>query len=117
VTVISIIYKDAWFVDFGTPKYLTFQKKVLPTFEKFILTHKVYFENNSTLDVCKKDLIVFNLPNGISKCIGNVSYVPKLAKNMLSVSQLIEQGFKVEFDATKCLLKSFDSNKTFGKIV
>jgi len=40
-----------------------------------------------------------------------------LAKYMLLVSQLIKQGFKVEFEATKCLLNSFDSNKAFGKIV
>jgi hypothetical protein len=105
---ISIIYKDAWFVDFGASQYLTFQKEVFPTFEEFILSHKVYFKNNSTFDVCRKDIIVFNLPNGISKCIGDVLYVPKLVKNMLLVSQLIEQGFKVEFEATKCLLKSFD---------
>jgi hypothetical protein len=96
---------------------LSFQKEVFPTFEEFILSHKVYLESNSTFDVCKKDIIVFNLPNGNSKCIGDVLYIPKLAKYMLLVSQLIKQGFKVEFEATKCLLNSFDSNKAFGKIV
>jgi hypothetical protein len=60
------------------------------------------------LDVCGKDNIVFNLLNGISKCIGDVLYVPKLAKNLLSIIQLIEQGFKVEFETTKCWLKSYD---------
>jgi hypothetical protein len=49
-----------------------------------------------------KDIIVFNLPNGIFKCIGDVLYVSKLAKNLLSINQLKEQGFKVEFETTKC---------------
>jgi len=44
--------------------------------------------------------IVFNLPNGISKCIEDVSYVPKLTKNLLSISQLTQQNFKMEFKAT-----------------
>jgi hypothetical protein len=60
--------------------------------------------------------IVFNLPNGISKCIGDVLYVLKLAKNLLSFSQLIEYNFKVEFDATNCWLKYFYSNKMIGEI-
>jgi hypothetical protein len=60
--------------------------------------------------------IVFNLPNEISKCIGDVLYVPKLAKNLFSLIQLIEYSFKVEFDATKCWLKYFYSNKMIGEI-
>jgi hypothetical protein len=80
---------------------LTFQKEVFSTSEEFIWSHKVYFENN-TPDVCGKDIIVFNLPNGIFKCIGDVLYVSKLAKNLLSINQLKEQGFKVEFETTKC---------------
>jgi hypothetical protein len=47
-----------------------------------------------------EDTIVFNLPNGISKCIEDVSYVPKLTKNLLLISQLTKQSFKMEFKAT-----------------
>jgi hypothetical protein len=61
--------------------------------------------------------IVFNLPNGISKCIEDVSYVSKLTKNLLSISYLIEQSFKVEFKATKCWLKSSHSKKVVVEIV
>jgi len=50
------------------------------------LSHKVYLGDNNMLDVCGKDTIVFNLPNRISKCIGDVLYVPKLAKKLLSIS-------------------------------
>jgi hypothetical protein len=56
------------------------------TFEEFTLSHKVYLGDNNMLDVCGKDTIVFNLPNRISKCIGDVLYVPKLAKFLLSIS-------------------------------
>ncbi len=69
------------------------------------------------LDVCGKYTIVFNLLNVIPKCIGNVLYVPKLAKTLLSITELIEQGFKVEFETTKCWLKSYDLNlKWFLKL-
>ncbi len=61
--------------------------------------------------------IVFNLPNGISKCIEDASYVPKLTKNLLSISQLTKQSFKVKFKATNCWLKSFHSKKMVVEVV
>ncbi len=80
------IYRDAWFVDFGALQHLTFQKEVFSTFEEFILSHKVYLENNNMFDVCGKGIIVFNLLNGISKCIGNMLYIPKLVRKLLFIS-------------------------------
>jgi hypothetical protein len=68
-------------------------------------------------DVCGKNTIVFNLPNGISKHIGNVLYIPKLTNNLLSINQLIEQDFMMEFETTKCWLKSFDLNKLIVEVV
>jgi hypothetical protein len=89
VTIFLIyeIRRDAWFVDFGASQHLTFNlKEVFSTFEEFTLNHKVYLENNNMLDVCGKDIIVFNLLNRISKCIGDMLYVPKLVRNLLSIS-------------------------------
>ncbi len=88
IVFISSIWRDAWFVDFKASQRLSFQKEIFWTFEIFTLNHKVYLRDNNTLDVRGKGIIVFNLPNGISKCIGNVLYVPKLAKKMLSINQL-----------------------------
>jgi hypothetical protein len=65
--------------------------------------------------ICGKGTIIFNLPNGISKCIGNVLYVLKLTKQLLLISQLIEQIFKVKFEMTKCWLKfPINLNKWFN---
>jgi hypothetical protein len=41
----------------------------------------------------------------------------KVGKNLLSISQYIEQGNKVEFEAPKCWLESFDSNKLIVEVV
>jgi hypothetical protein len=81
------------------------------------LNHKVNLGDNNIFDVCGKDTIVFNLPNRIFKCIGDVLYVPKLANNWQSINQLTYKGFKVEFEATKCWLKSFNSNKVIVKTI
>ncbi len=83
---ISLVCKDAWFIDYEASQHLTFQKEVFSTFEEFSLNHKVYLGDDNMFDVCGKGNIVFNLPNEISKCIGNVLYVPKLKNNLLSIN-------------------------------
>ncbi len=69
------------------------------------------------LDVYGKNIIVLNLSNDIFKCIRDVLYILKLANNLLSINKLMEQGFKVEFEATKCWSKSYDSNKVIVKTI
>jgi len=59
----------------------------------------------------------FQFAKWISKCIGKILYVSNLAKKMLSINQLIEQGFKVEFEAIKCWLKFYDSNKVIVEVI
>ncbi len=81
------------------------------------MSHKIYLGDNNTLDICGKGTIIFNLSNLIFKCIRNELYVPKLAKYLLLINQLVEQGFKMEFETIKCLLKHFDLNKVITEIV
>jgi hypothetical protein len=83
---ISLVCNDAWFIDFEASQHLTFQKEIFSSFEEFSLNHKVYLGDENMFDACGKGNIVFNLPNGISKCIGDVLYVPKLANNLLSIN-------------------------------
>jgi hypothetical protein len=83
---IFAICKDSCFVGSRVSQHLTFQRKVFSTFEEFTLSHEIYLGDNNMLDVFGKNTIVFNLPNRISKCIGDLLYVPKLAKNLLLIS-------------------------------
>lgn len=40
--------------------------------------------------------------------ITNVNFVPKLAKNLLSVSKITQHGYKVKFYSDKCLIKNIN---------
>ena len=48
---------------------------------------------------------------GIKSCVGiklvSDEYVPEIGQNLLSVGQLVEKGFMIEFEEGKCLI--FDS--------
>jgi len=86
VLSISSVCNDAWFIHSEASQHLTFQKEIFSTFEDFFLNYKVYLGDDNMFDACGKGNIVFNLPNRISKCIGDVLYVPKLANNLLSIN-------------------------------
>jgi hypothetical protein len=59
----------------------------------------------------KKTLLSSNYQMGFYKHIKDILYVAKFVKNMLSISQLIEQVFNVEFETNQFWLKCFNSNK------
>ena len=58
----------------------------------------MFLGDDNYLDIVDKGNVFFLLPSGIKREVKNVLYIPKLTKNLLSVSQLIEQTYKVEFE-------------------
>ncbi len=61
---------------------------------------------------CGRGTIVFKIWNEISKSIGHILYVPKLAKNVLSLSQFTKHNYKVEFEINFfCFCKLYDSKQ------
>ena len=65
--------------------------------------------DRSTQEVTGKGTISVKARNGSTKYIQDVLYVPGLAQNLLSVGQLIEKGYSVNFDNNKCVI--FDKKK------
>lgn len=46
----------------------------------------------------------------------NMQYVPNLTHNLLSVGQLLANGYSVMFDANSCMIRSKESIKLLTKI-
>ena len=53
-----------------------------------------------------------NIGNDTSSLIENVLLVDGLKHNLLSTSQLCEKGFKVIFEASHCIIKDIQNDKT-----
>ena len=53
-----------------------------------------------------------NIGNGTSSLIKNVLLVYGLKNNLLSISQLCDKGFKVIFEASHCVIKDIQNDKT-----
>ena len=53
-----------------------------------------------------------NIGNGTSSLIESVLLVDGLKHNLLSISQLCDKGFKVIFEASHCIIKDIQNDRT-----
>jgi hypothetical protein len=83
---------------------MTFQQKWFTTCER-ISPRKVFMGDDTILEAIGKGTIKATMQVGgqlIDTTITQVLHVPKMKNNLISVSKLISEGFKVEFDKDGC---------------
>ncbi|PKU59681.1 hypothetical protein MA16_Dca028891 [Dendrobium catenatum] len=66
---------------------------------------EVKFDDNNAVQVEGKGSIAVGTNDRKVKLLHDVLYVPKLAHNLLSIGQLIDCGYKVEFDEKACKIE------------
>ena len=65
---------------------------------------KVRMGNGDYITINGKGIVIIESSTG-TKQISNVLYAPDIDKNLLSVRQLLEKGFKVFFENKQCTIK------------
>jgi hypothetical protein len=99
--------KHGWYVDNGCSKHMTCDK------DKFLTLRKerdgsVSFGNDDSTKIIGKDTIKIGNKNTKAK---NVLLVEHMKQNLLSVSQMCDQGHKITFDSQKCEIRKEGSGK------
>lgn len=106
--------QDVWYLDSGASSHMTSHREWMTDFENDSNKNKVILGDNSTHNIEGVGNVKIQLTSGRSANIKNALLVPNLAKNLLSVGCLADQGFKMEFFKDKFFVK--DVNDCF-KIV
>ncbi|KAL6334564.1 hypothetical protein AAG906_018903 [Vitis piasezkii] len=99
--------KDKWFLDSGCSRHMTGDESKFA----FLTKRKggyVTFGDNSKGRIIGQG----NIGNGTSSLIESVLLVDGLKHNLLSISQLCDKGFKVIFEASHCIIKDIQNDKT-----
>jgi len=102
---------DSWLIDSGRTKHMTYDKELFKELRSSE-TSKVRIGNGQNTIVKGKGTIAILSCSG-TKLISDVLYVPEIDQNLLSVSQLIEKGFKVHFEDKHCLIKDASGQEMF----
>jgi hypothetical protein len=101
-----------WYIDSGASAHYTMRD------DWMISNHKsnareITVANNSKLKVISSGIVNVNVNNSGSSNIipiNNVHFVPNLAANLLSVSQLVKKNFSVIFDKNGCRIVDADGD-------
>lgn len=88
-----------WIVDSGFLYHMLVERRKFQNFKAYG-GGTVKFDNNSPCIVIGKGIVVVNE----STTYGDVSLVEGLKYNMLSVSQLLEKGYKFNFNKESCII-------------
>jgi len=93
-----------WIVDFGATQHMTFEQEWFTTYER-ISPRTVFMGDDTILDAIGKRNIKAIMQVGgefTHATITQVLHVPKMKNSLISVSKLISESFKVEFDKDGC---------------
>ncbi len=93
-----------WIVDSGATQHMTFEQEWFTMYER-ISPRKVFMGDDIVLEAIGKGNINATMQVGgklSHATITQVLHVPKMKNNLMSVSKLILEGFKVEFDKDGC---------------
>ena len=100
-----------WLVDSGCSHHMSFQKDGFMELDRNYKT-KVKIGDGRFMKVEGKGDVCLNTKEG-TKIIKDVLYVPSLCENLLSVAQLVERGFALNFAKDGCIIYDACGNELF----
>ena len=102
--------ENQWCIDSGCSKHVTSDKEKLQSYSA-LEKEKVSFGNDNPAFIKGKGSIL--LKEKVK--VGNVMYVDGLKHNLLSVSQMCDQGNEVIFQSNGCIVRELDIGETVIK--
>ncbi|CAB0004134.1 unnamed protein product, partial [Nesidiocoris tenuis] len=113
---IASTQNDAWYVDSAASNHMTGRKDWLGNFSDSGSGQAVLLANGQQLTTAGSGNVdVLFCGSKEELVITNVSYVPNLNVNLLSVDALVQKGFKVTFDMKGCHI--YDADQTSSPLL
>jgi len=100
-----------WLIDSGATDHLTCDRELFTELDKSY-SYVIRVANGAKIAVEGIGTIVFNNHSG-SKLVLNVLCVPQVSENLLSVPQLLKNGYKVLFEHKYCVVNEQNNKEVF----
>ncbi|XP_013626727.1 PREDICTED: uncharacterized protein LOC106332773 [Brassica oleracea var. oleracea] len=98
----TTVMEDVWLVDSGATNHMTKEENYFSRLHRSI-KFPIKIGNGSTVMTAGKGDITV-MTKGGKRTIRNVFLVPGLAKNLLSVPQIVSSGYRVSFQEKRCII-------------
>ncbi|XP_047259028.1 uncharacterized protein LOC124891286 [Capsicum annuum] len=96
------ISSESWLIDSGCTNHMTHDEEIFKYIDKSAIS-KVRIGKGDYLSAKGKGIVAIESRSG-TKLISDVLFVPELDQNLLTVGQLLENGFKLNFGDKKCVI-------------
>ena len=105
-TNISIVQDDpkSWFIDSGATRHVCGNKHLFKTLHKVVDGESLYMGNNSSIKVHGKGQVELMFTSGNLLVLRDVYYAPEISRNLVSGSVLNRMGYKLVFEADRCII-------------
>ncbi|KAA0045248.1 gag-pol polyprotein [Cucumis melo var. makuwa] len=90
---------DAWYFDSGCSRHMTGNQSFFTELEECASGHVTFGDGAKGKIIAKGNIDKSNLP-----CLNEVRYVDELEANLMSISQLCDQGYNVNINNTGCVV-------------
>ncbi|TYK26872.1 F5J5.1 [Cucumis melo var. makuwa] len=90
---------DAWYFDSGCPRHMTGNRSFFTELEECASGLVTFGDGAKEKIIAKGNIDKSNLP-----CLNEVRYVDGLKANLISISQLCDQGYSVNFNNISCVV-------------
>ncbi|GFZ19216.1 hypothetical protein Acr_27g0009550 [Actinidia rufa] len=99
--------KSDWVLDSGSAYHLCRDRDVFSTYEA--CEERIWMANNTSSRVVGRGSVQFRMADGRSVTLTEVSHVPNIRKNLISIGMLDSKG--CSFEASGGILRVFKGNK------
>ncbi|MCO5581903.1 hypothetical protein L7F22_035792 [Adiantum nelumboides] len=94
-----------WYFDSGASRHITSRKDLFCSLDAAPAGKKVTCANNASYPIKGVGKILITISDGSDLCLPDVLYVPRIKKNLLSVSSLAKNGLRVIFEDDRCIVR------------
>ena len=110
----SPITSSTWFLDSGASNHMTSVEHSFTDSHSYLGKKKITTANGDQLLISGVGTITLSGVFGQSITLPNVYFVPKLSANLLSVGQLIDDGYLVHFSSSGCVIQGRQTRKVIA---
>ena len=103
---------ESWLVDNGCTNHMTHDQEFFKELDRS-KTSRVRIGNGVFITTEGKGTVAIESCQG-TKLIYDVLYVSEIDQNLLSVGQLLEKGFKLNFEENHCSIKDANNKEMFS---
>jgi hypothetical protein len=108
---------NVWYIDSGASNHMSGVRERLADLTEFGIKFEIVLGNNTIVRAVGRDTVSFQRKLSPPMVFRDVLYVPRLKKNLISVSTIQDRGFEVSLRGDEVLIYPKGSSATSARVI